>query len=1116
MDTTTQEFGVMKSKTGVKVVLGALVAFQLAAGAALALEVGAGETVTVTTSGQLSENVTVHAGGRLVANAAAGLTGAGALTFEEGSILEIQQAKGFSGPQASNATVAAGTIVRLNVGSFGSATDPLNNYFIGKSPVFENYGGGRPPANPLIPNTTVLTLNKDANGVGGILTDDGTNRTMGSAANGVLVIGPNGGVIAATSNMVLTIDLPMALGTNALTIGATNQLDGVLLSKLGTVKFSASKGQNTALPGSSITILPGASNLNTAAHALPDAADLVVNGSFQVWGSSSEVIGSLAGSGRVNGPLSFGVNGNNTTFGGILWDTAGMTKTGAGRMDLTNSAHTISGQMTIDGGTLALSGEGKLDSVSGFRVFPGGALLLDNSVVNSGDRTSKGVTLNGGTFRFRGMDSAASTETLGTLTIYSGLSTLDVVNGSGAASAVVTFTSLSGSGGTANFTASNGTLGAAGNNPRVLISGKASVIVPNAFVGGAPAWYDATLGFRAFTLADGTEFNGEASQTALNTVFTAANAKPTLNASRKINTLWIDSPGSGKYLDMGAYNLTNVLSRILLTGNDDFEIKGSGTLTMAAVYSYVDVIGAGRTLTLSPTIVQGRDFAKGGEGTLVLNGPFSISGPAYALCANAGILKYGANGDIAANTTVRVTGAGVFDLTGKTDSIGALYVISGMVTNSVGGGTYSVTSLNLGPDATAAGSSGSKAVLDSGSGTLSLGGNVTYNIGLNGDMATIAGNLDLGSAIRTFMVNDSVSAGADVDLDIPAVIGSATAGVGLSKAGTGVLRLRGANTFDGLVDVTAGTLILGHSSALGAAGTARTVSISNNMTMAFEGGVAIPSSKSISVKGFGDEVNNGPNKGALFNLSGNNSAAGPITLTGDSQFASQKAGDKLTLSGGITGTYNLTVEGSGDTELSGVIGTGAKSLTKNGSGRLTLSGNNTYGSVTTVNGGELLAHNAIFSTGTGLLTVNAGATLSGTGTVGAVSIAAGGTLGAGSGAGVAGTLTTTGSVTMLAGATLSVHVGTPATSDKVQVNGAATVRGTVNVAKVTGVTPAAGTYVILKTVGTLTNGTGVDALALGSVPVDFPATTLVIDTVNKEVRLELQQKAGSGTLILVK
>src|SRR5205085_2392502 len=92
---------------------------------------------------------------------------------------------------------------------------------------------------------------------------------------------------------------------------------------------------------------------------------------------------------------------------------------------------------------------------------------------------------------------------------------------------------------------------------------------------------------------------------------------------------------------------------------------------------------------------------------------------------------------------VTVDGSGLLNLNGFSDGIGALTLTSG-------------------GDVT------------TGAGTLTLGGNVTATA-TAANSCTISGNLSLGTALRTFTVNN---ASIDPDLDITAVV-SGNAGIGI-------------------------------------------------------------------------------------------------------------------------------------------------------------------------------------------------------------------------------------------------------------------------------------------------------------------------------------------------
>jgi autotransporter-associated beta strand protein len=96
-------------------------------------------------------------------------------------------------------------------------------------------------------------------------------------------------------------------------------------------------------------------------------------------------------------------------------------------------------------------------------------------------------------------------------------------------------------------------------------------------------------------------------------------------------------------------------------------------------------------------------------------------------------------------------------------------------------------------------------VIAVGGGTLTLAGNVTFSNLLNPLGSTISANLNLGSASRTFTVNDSTN--AVMDLTLSGNIGQ-NATAGLTKAGSGTLLLSGTNTYTGPTSISQGTVIV--------------------------------------------------------------------------------------------------------------------------------------------------------------------------------------------------------------------------------------------------------------------------------------------------------------------
>lgn len=103
-------------------------------------------------------------------------------------------------------------------------------------------------------------------------------------------------------------------------------------------------------------------------NAIGDASAVTVDGGILDLNTESETIGSLAGNGLVNlllgSPvLTTGGNGNNTVFTGSIVGSGGLTKTGAGTMEL-NSDNSFSGPLTVAGGVLEIGHAGAVDNAS--------------------------------------------------------------------------------------------------------------------------------------------------------------------------------------------------------------------------------------------------------------------------------------------------------------------------------------------------------------------------------------------------------------------------------------------------------------------------------------------------------------------------------------------------------------------------------------------------------------------------------------------------------------------------------------------------------------------------------------------------------------------------------
>ncbi|MGZ3284315.1 MAG: autotransporter-associated beta strand repeat-containing protein, partial [Xanthobacteraceae bacterium] len=163
---------------------------------------------------------------------------------------------------------------------------------------------------------------------------------------------------------------------------------------------------------------------------------------------------------------------------------------------------------------------------------------------------------------------------------------------------------------------------------------------------------------------------------------------------------------------------------------------------------------------------------------------------------------------------------------------------------------------------------------------------------------------------------------------------------------------------------------------------------------------------------------------------------------------------------------------------------GPRPLEKIGAGSLVLTAANTYTGPTTVNAGALVVNGSIASSA---VTVNSGAILAGTGTVGATTINSGGTFAPGAAGGTPATMTVQGNLAFQSGALYLVQVNpSTASSDKVALGGSASLAGTVQAVFASG-RYASRTYTILSAAGGL-GGTTFNNVTTTNLPAGFAAS----------------------------
>lgn len=341
-----------------------------------------------------------------------------------------------------------------------------------------------------------------------------------------------------------------------------------------------------------------------------------------------------------------------------------------------------------------------------------------------------------------------------------------------------------------------------------------------------------------------------------------------------------------------------------------------------------------------------------------------------------------------------------------------------------------------------------------GTGTLTFGGGSLNSTGLtlstnnvqvwNGDFTFLAtGALNLGTGAVTMNGNRQITVNGTTNA---LTVGGAISGGAnsLTKAGTGQLTITNiANNFTGGLVIRAGLVEAQQASAgttLGG-GTVTLGDGSANATLQLQGGAA-SFNNPIVLGGSGTVLTiSTRNSGTAVNLSGGITGTGNLTLNNG---VANNAQPLNLLTGAVnhTGTLTNATAGSGvgGVAISAAIGGNVTGVVQNsGNGPLVLTGNNTYSGPTTITAGSLFANTAgpNSATGSSTVTVGTAGTLGGGGRVGGtVSVSTGGTVSPGSTATATGTLTIGGNGTALTFADNStLRFQTAASPDLVNLTG---------------------------------------------------------------------------------
>ena len=419
--------------------------------------------------------------------------------------------------------------------------------------------------------------------------------------------------------------------------------------------------------------------------------------------------------------------------------------------------------------------------------------------------------------------------------------------------------------------------------------------------------------------------------------------------------------------------------------------KNSGSGTFSGVIrdaGFFEKIGAGIQVLSGTNTYRGATLVSGGTlqiGVGGTTGRLSTSGSLHI--GNGALLAFNQTDTVAQRTDFGpvISGAGSVSQIGS-----GILVLSG--TNTYGGGTtLSAGRLNL----------NSSAALGTGSLTIAaattLGNSSGSSVTLNNNAQFWNGSFIFDGGSDLNFGTGAVTLGASPVLTVSAgtlTVGGAISGnYGLTKDGSGWLRLSGANAYTGATSVSAGTLQVGAGGSAGSLSAGGSLSIGSGAVLAFnqtdtvvqgtDFGPVISGAGSVFQLGSGTLVLSGANTygggtmlgGGRLNLNGSaalgtgaltiaaattlgNSSGAAVMLNNHAQFWNGSftfaGGDDLNLgTGAVTlGASPVVTITTGTLTVGGAI-SGNYSLSKAGAGSLFLTGANLYTGATTVSAGTL-------------------------------------------------------------------------------------------------------------------------------------------------------------------
>ena len=838
-------------------------------------------------------------------------------------------------------------------------------------------------------NVTPFTLTIGGTGdttVSGVISNGGSTGTTAITKTGAGILTLTGSNtytgVTTISSGTLTTGVVGGLGgsgTTSIASGASLNLTGgglsyTGLSKVtgsGTINVTLGVGNPTTTLGANFSTFTGVVNLGVGTAGANTTGKAQMNGVDNA-GMTINVLSNATlytnGGGTHNASLVLYGGDPSEALGqlrldGVTW-AGGITLAGAitggatdGIIGGNSGTSTITGVISESGGSRALNKAGAATIVlSATNTFSGatqilaGTLQLNNSLALQ--NSALDATVSGTGAASAGLKTTVTTLTLGGLTGTKDFASLFTTT-SGGYNGVTALTLNPGNGVTDSY---SGIIadGAAGMTLTKTGAGTQVLTGSNTFTG-------------ATTISAGTLESAKAATLLNSGTVTVSNAGSTLAANYG---------GASDYL---ANNIVTLLAKTVFSststafGFDTTNASGTygNNLTMAAGLTK---LGA-NTLTLTglntytgATTISGGTLESANAASLPTSGTITVSNAGSTLAVN-----YGGASDYQTTDIVTLLGKTVFSSTATAfgfDTTNASGTYGNSLTMTAGLTKLGANTLTL----TAANSyTGATTIF---AGTLQIGDGT---VGNDGSIATSSGIVNNGALIY------------NLSSTATRTYGNVISGTGsLTKAGAGILNLRGVNTYTGTTMLSAGTLQIGDGTVGNDGSIATSSGIVNNGALIYNLSSTATRTYGNVISGTGSLTKAG---GGILTLSGSNAFSGGVNLNaGELIISNSNALSSGTLniaggttldssgmtianvqnwnrdftyagsSGALTANGNVTLGGSCTVTVSantltvnGVIGDGGSGygLTKSGVGSLSLTGSNTFTGAVTVNNGVL-------------------------------------------------------------------------------------------------------------------------------------------------------------------